>query len=89
MNIYTGQFRNVIRDPAAIKSISLLLCGSQNLTEECQPLITLTNPEGVDHSITIERCDNGDYRIVHNNGFKDYKYDTIYKNSGNIVEVRK
>ena len=52
-------------------------------------LDNLINEESVDHSITIERCDNGDYRIVHNNGYKDYKYDTIYKNSGNIVEVRK
>ena len=52
-------------------------------------LDNLINEESVDRSITIERCDNGDYRIVHNNGFKDYKYDTIYKNSNRIVEVRK
>ncbi len=45
--------------------------------------------ESVDKSVTIERCDNGDWRIVHNNGYKNYKFDTIYHNSGNVVEVRK
>lgn len=42
-----------------------------------------------DKSITIEKCSNGDYRIIHNNGYVDNKYDTIYKNSGKIVEIRK
>ena len=49
----------------------------------------LVTGESVDKKITIEVCSNGDYRIIHNNGFKDYKYDTIYKNSNRIVEVRK